>query len=305
MKKRTVFPFLNLQEQGVIKKVDGRFSKGNNVHIQNFTDTMQKVSISFEPIKYFMKSTSLEKALASVAASRMYGEIGINTPPVFMLKNFDSYSANTLQQSVFSFEDALITLASTDLEYAKIERKFFGKFKWQMFYDTGLIQEFLKYMTPECLEQLQNIFLVDEMRTDIDRLTKNYFFYKSPESKKYEGIVVIDLEQMTIFNYCASSKDDFEAFILYPYQSATPQQVNDELCYKQRVNDIRELIQDGVLSANNIDTLKKALSYDFAKSLRANMKGKMINPKTKNNIITPVSRLWDYNNNTIGKDLGL
>lgn len=305
MNKKTVLPFSDLKENGVVKKVNGRFTKGNNVVVKSFTDSMQKVSVDFEPTEYFMKSTSTDAAFASVASSQMYNNIGINTPPIFMLDDFDAYSAHTLQQDVHDFKDALVTLASTDLEYAKIEKKFFSKFKWQMFYDATLIQEFLKYMTPDCLEQLQNAFLVDEMRTDIDRLTKNYFFYKSPDSDKYEGIIVIDLDLMVIFNYGATSKDEFDAFILYPYQSATPQQVNDELCFKQRVDDIRELMHDGVLSSGNVNAIKSALSYDLSKSIKTAMKGKIINPRIKNKIITPVDRLWEYNRKTIGKDLGL
>lgn len=305
MKKEILLPFSDLKEEGVIRKVDKRFKSGNNVHLQGITKTMHKVSLDFEPAEYFMKNVGLTQAFAAMASSNMYKNIGINTPPVFMLKDFNEHSANTLQQSVYNLNDALVSLANADLEYLKIGRKFFGKFKWQVFYDSALTQEFLKFMTPECLEELQNIFLIDEMRTDIDRHTKNYFFYKRPNSDKYEGIIVIDLELMTIFNYCGSSKDDFDSFVLYPYQSETPQQVLDELCYLQRVTDIREAIQDGVLSAGNINMLKKALSHDFPKEMKNAMKGKILHPKTKSNIITPVSRLWEYNQKTIGKDLGL
>lgn len=297
--------FGNLQSQGIISQINNRFSHQISVHIEGLENGMQKFKLGRNPNEYLVKNIGKPQAIASVASSKMYNEVKISTPPVFLLNDSNKYSISTIQQSVYGFKNAIITLADTDFEFAKIDKKLFGKFKWQMFYDSRLIQEFLKFMTPECFEQFQNMFLVDEMRTDVDRHRKNYFLYKRPGSDKYEGIIAIDLEQMIIFNYCGTKKDDFSSFLLYPYQGATPQGASDEVCYYQRANDIRELIQDGVLSFGNINTLTNVLKYDFPKEIKLACKDACMNMRERNGIITPVSRLWEYNQKTIGKDLGL
>ncbi|MBR4998822.1 MAG: hypothetical protein IKY10_02975, partial [Clostridia bacterium] len=162
------------------------------------------------------------------------------------------------------------------------------------------------FMTPECLTQLENVFLVDELRTDPDRTTLNYFLTKAKGSQKYEGVVVIDLENMLLFDYCRNGeKDDFKNFILYPYSTATPQQNQDVATYKQRVVDLKELIQSGSLSKDNITVLKNALTYDFPKEIKKACKERKLKGKKRSIIVDPVERLWEYNNNEIGKDLGL
>ena len=160
-------------------------------------------------------------------------------------------------------------------------------------------------MTEDCLEQLKNMFLADELRTDIDRHSKNYFFYKNKDSEKYEGVIVIDLDQMVIFNYSGLGKTYFEEFLLSPYESEIPHLKLDNVCYKQRVRDMREIVQDGVLSNDNIEMLRKLLSYDFGAEMDRTCKEQGLRFKRKNMIVEPVKRLWEYNNETIGKDLGL
>lgn len=266
---------------------------------------VQKVEFNQLLPAYFMKKTSHEQGLNSIASSKMYKSIGINTPQVFLVNDKNKNFSTTIQKDVTTFNEFVTTLAQSDYDFCQFEKKAYSKYKWQMFYDKTLIIEFLKFMTPDCLEQLQNVFLVDEIRTDMDRHTQNYFFYKSPLSKKYEGIIVIDLEQMIVYNYCGTSKDEFMQFLYFPYTSVTPQQSIDEMNYLQRVKNIRELIQDGVLSPNNIQTLKDALRYNYPKELKSVCKEKALSRKERNQIITPIQRLWEYNNQTIGKELGL
>jgi hypothetical protein len=110
---------------------------------------------------------------------------------------------------------------------------------------------------------------------------------------------------MVIFNYCQGKKEEFDSFLLYPYESEVPQHKLDNECYRQRVSDIRELIQEGLLSKRNIETLKNLLSYDFPGEVRKTCKEQGLRWKSKNSVVDPVERLWEYNNKTIGKDLGL
>ena len=131
------------------------------------------------------------------------------------------------------------------------------------------------------------------------------FFYKTKDSDKYEGVIGIDLDLMQIYNYCGSKKEDFTNFLVYPYQTATPHQSYDNVCYKQRITDMRQLAQDGVLSASNINVITSALEYDFPKEVKSACKDCKLGFGERNDVVRPVERLWEYNRETLGKDLGM
>ena len=254
----------------------------------------------------YVKGVDIDSGLVSAASSEMYRNIGIATPDVkIFCKKDDRDLVTTIQPDVTSLKDFETVLAADDKDYAKIASTLFSKNKWEIFYDESFKNRLLTFMTPECLEQLQNVFLVDELRTDNDRHAKNYFFYKNKQSKLYEGVIVIDLDNMQIFNYGVATKDDFENFLYMQYGSATPQQSTDFVSQKQRIKDIRELINEGVLNQKNIEVLTRALKFDFSKTVREIAKEKKIDKKQKNLILRTVDRLWEYNRETVGKDLGL
>ena len=270
----------------------------------SFPGKVQRVYFD-EKGTYFVKRAMNKQCVPAIASSRMYNAAGIATPPLFMLKSKEKKYTKTIEQEVTSINNLIYELAGSNIEFAKIETRAFGKHKWALFYDEDLVITMLKFMEYDCLEGLKDLFLADELRTDVDRHLKNYFFYRSPESKKYQGVVAIDLEQMAIYKYCGTSKSDFESFLYYPYQSATPQIVSDELSYLDRVRNIRELIDDGVLSLRNIQTLKNIISYDFPNEVKKVAKERGLHGLEKRCLVTPIERLWDYNRKTIGKDLGL
>ena len=254
----------------------------------------------------FVKNVDITTGIASIASSRLYKSIGILTPAVSFIAKKDKFTIQTIQPNVEDLDGATTILANNDLEYTKIQTRAFGKYKWQIFYDEDLIATLLKFMTPSCLTALQNMFLVDELRTDGDKHVKNYFFYKTKDSDKYEGVIGIDLDLMQIYNYCESGKkEDFENFLVYPYQTATPHQSYDYVCYKQRISDMRQLAQDNVLSASNIHAITNALQHDFPKEIKNVCKDVKLGIVKKHEIVKPVERLWEYNRKTIGKDLGM
>ena len=283
-------------------KKDSRFIRT----VANLNRSTQRIQVPHAPNHFIKKDTSNQTSLGSIASSQMYNDIGILTPKIHFVDDNNKYGTTSLQQDVSSIDFLDTTLAGSDIEYSQIVHEFFGKEKWSVFYDSNLVHRLLQFMTPDCLEQLKNVFLIDELRTDVDRHTKNYFFYKTKGAEKYEGIITIDLEQMTIFFNCEGhKKDDFSNFLVMPYESATPQQKYDHICYMQRVKNIRELIQDGVLSQKNIEALKAALEHDFPADIKKAVKDKHLHGKYKKDIVDPIEYLWDYNRNTIGKDLEL
>lgn len=296
--------FRDLEEEGLMKVLWSRKLPKVRL-VKNIKLEVDKVSIGEDDRTFIVKHSMARKGLASVASSKMYKDAGIYTPEVYLLRSENKSLVNTIQEDITNINGLETNLPNDDLEYMKIGQKVYGKFKWQLFYDRGLESQFLKFMTPACLEQLKNIFLADEVRTDVDRHHLNYFLYKRKGKNKYEGVIVFDLEMMKIYKYCGEKKQDFENFLLYHYGSATPQMRDDNVCYKQRVVDICELIQDGVLSDGNIETLKKILQADFPNELMQACKQQRLSRRVRNKVVNPVEYLWEYNRNTIGKELGL
>ena len=296
--------FDDLEASGIVEKFNkGLGEKGDMKPIAQMSYYVKKYIDDGK--SYFVKSSDNNKGIASVVSSKLYEDVGILTPPVYMISGKDKKSIKTIQQGVEDIDGFETLLANEDVEYTKIQKKVFGKFKWQLFYDEELICDLLKSMTPSCLTQFQNMYLVDELRTDIDRHTKNYFFYKTKNSKKYQGVIAIDLELMAIYTYCGAQKGDFTNFLAQPYQTALPHQLYDKVSYIQRMSDMRQLLQDGVLSESNINAILDALEYDFPKEMKKACKQKKVGLKERNAIVSPIERLWEYNQKTIGKDLGM
>ena len=296
--------FDDLKSNGVVDK----FANSLDSDKVKLTDQMSYYVSKYKldgDKSYFVKQSDELKSVASIASARLCEKSGILTPPIYMLRGKNKKSIKTLQQNVGDIDGIETILARDDIEYSQIQKKVFGKFKWQMFYDEELVRDLMRFMTLDCLTQFKNMFLIDELRTDVDRHTKNYFFYKTKDSKKYQGVIAIDLELMAIYEYCGAHKDDFINFLAHSYQSSLPHQVYDRVNYIQRVSDMRQLLQDGVLSEANIKAMVAALEHDFPADMKEICKQNRFRGKDKNEIIVPIERLWEYNQKTIGKDLGL
>ena len=264
--------------------------------------------------KFFAKRWIDAHSVQELATSKMYSDLGVVVPPVTLVKLGrdlleDGYGFGfrddfaTMSQDVESVESFMAKKAKDVLYDKKETLRAYGKFKWEVLYNYDLKREFLKYMTPECLEDLINVFLLDELRTDNDRHVGNYFFVKKPGAEKYESVIPFDFEHAELLmKGQTNKKDGFRSFVYTPYESATPQGfVTDTASLKSRMETIAELVNDGVLSACSIELLKNALGYDFPKLV------KKINRETGSKAgkehYDAVSRLWEYNNQMLDKEL--
>ena len=288
-------------------KLRDTYSKKSLITKQkSFAYAVKKVKVAGSDKDYLLKETSSPIAVATVASANMYNNIDIATPTITPLRPTKKGIIQTIQPDITQLPGVDILLANDDREYMRITQSIMGRDKWEIFYNYDFQSRLLQIMTPECLEQLQNMFLVDELRTDIDRHALNFFLWRKKGSKLYEGIIVIDLEQMEVMTKCGTSKADFENFLYTPYYSVTPQHKKDYLCYIEKVHHIRNLIQEGVLTQNNIDTMVSALKYDLARDIKKiNHKLGIYGGNDYNQSVVPIQRLQDYNRKTIGKDLGL
>ncbi len=297
--------FRDMEEEGLISKLWSKNGLKALRPLRYIKRHVERVSICEPSARFVVKHSNAPYGILSVASSKLYKQAGINTPRVHLLRSDDKMLVNTIQEDVLDINGLETCLPKDDLDYVQIEKKFYSKFKWQVFYDRNLENVFLQFMTRECLQELKNIFLADELRTDADRHVKNYFFVKRKDSEKYEAVIVIDLDQMMIYKYCGAKKEDFDNFLHYYYGSATPQIVEDNTCYKTRVNDICEMLQDGVLNSGNVETIRSLLQSDIGKELKAVCKKQKLPRREVNRVVTPAQRLWEYNRQTIGKELGL
>ena len=272
--------------------------------LEKLNANTRKVLIDGLNGKHIYKKSSREQGLAGFASANMYNKIDIQTPKIYLPKQNEMFSTRSFQRDISEVDGLEVVLAENNLEYQQIERGVFGKDKWKLFYDFDLQQRFSSFMTKECLEQLQNMYLVDELRSENDRWTQNFFLYRTKGAKKYEGVIAIDLEEMAIFNYCTGTKKaDFDNFLYTSYHSSTPQQSYDFMCYADRIREILTLIDDGVLSKSNIEAITRAIKHDFPKEFEQACKSCNIHGRAKHDIVDPIKRLWEYVNNTIGKEL--
>lgn len=282
------------------------FRSPKNRYIEDIYGNVKSVSVEDVNERFIYKpQVDTKRGIAAAAAANMYNAANIKTPQIHFMYDKLNNNVCSIQQDVYTIKNIEAVLAYNVKDYAVLNKHFYGNYKWEIFYNTDLISELLRFMTPNCIRQLQNLFLADELRTDTDRHCKNYFLYKSKNSKLYEGVIAIDLENMAIYQYCGSGKKDFEGFLFYNYSSATPQQTCDNACYINRMHHIRELLQDGALAPSNIASLKKILEYNYPNDIKKLCKQQGIHGKAKNAIVTPIERLWEYNRATLGKDLML
>ena len=68
---------------------------------------------------------------------------------------------------------------------------------------------------------------------------------------------------------------------------------------------LRELIDDGVMSSYNIETMIKALKHNLPKDVQILCKKQKISHKIANQTHYPIAKLWEYNQKELGKDLDI
>lgn len=320
MNKQVFDYFENLDEQ--------KLNRSKHIIIKDDHTTLQerlsKVDLyDINGIPVYRKPWNDEKSIITMASAKMYGDLGILTPPIYVMQNNrhrnflqwfmskrnieinDHADLSTIQQDVESIKNLDCTIAlSTPVNALRFELDSLPKYKWQLLYDGGLRSKFLKYMTPECLDELINMFLLDELRSDNDRHTGNYFLYKDKNLKKCTGVIPIDLENPFILFGHKSIRPNFDDFLYITYKSYTPIETLDCLSFPRRIQNIKDLLYDGALSPEQENLLKNAVAYDLPGTIKQICHTYPLRSYQKN-AYEPFARLWDYNRQELGKELGL
>ncbi|MBE5758129.1 MAG: hypothetical protein E7345_04310 [Clostridiales bacterium] len=303
----------------------------DRINITNKSQRRGRVRvINVDDIEYYRKIMSDYCRIVEIASSEMYNNVGLITPNIHVMTANDKdkiirskgnkYIANklyTATKNALNIPGYECVCAYDVLEKAfdkyytfpysnKSWKDFFENKKWEMLYNKEIKDVFLNYMTKECFDEYVNMYLLDELRTECDRHTANFIFYKKEGEDKYQGVIPIDMEYMDILSYERILTDkDFDEFITKSeYSSYTPSEHLDFLTYDKRMRSLLNLVTDGVLSDENIEILRHALAYDLPSKISEICK----NPYFKSDkklVVEPFSRLWDYNQNTLGRELGM
>lgn len=266
-----------------------------------------------DKIPAFIKGEEPAQILLSTATSKMYNEIGIPTPLICPVKaNSEVINLGLASQDVTA-------LTKLGYEVVKADKtEFFNNHylrninhyaysNWVIFYTPKNQEKLKQFMTEECFDKFVSLHLADELRTDNDRHWGNFFFYKKKGADKFEGIIPIDFENVQIINsYNPHSQKAFNKFLnSHSYRSFTIEEFITFACpYSERIRQLRDVINDGMLKPKHIETIRKELEYDLPKSIKE--LGKKYNLKTAANLTyDKIAKLWLYNRKTIGRDLGM
>lgn len=306
--------FEDLHKKDLLKNENNFIMDNNRISfIENLKNSgsHRKPILTIDGTPYHSKDMRNKYTLMEFATENLYNEVGIPTIPTYTLDSNGYFMSpyKILSQDVYSIAGLNFKLAKDTLKKLDIlEYKLTSKFSWSIFYDKNLQETFLKYITPECLEMLETMFLIDELRTEVDRHDENYFLVNQPSEDKASGILAFDneLAEILITKKAPTTKEAFEAFIKsHSYSSYTPHICFSEYSnYITKLQKFKKLIQDQVLTPKQIETVKHALSYDFpAEILKAGQHPFL--QQAAQPVYDAVSQLWEYNRSELGKELGL
>ena len=246
-------------------------------------------------------------SFAEYVSSKFYNDIGMSTPPMhLLLKDIAGHQILSLIS-----QDVKSALPNKDIIHAYQLPMLFENLsyyskelnsRWEVLFDDEVKGVFLEYLTTDCFDQLITMFLIDDLRTERDRHTANYFLYKSQGKDKFEGVIPIDNERTYVVLRGVKDKESFKSFIEEKYSANNPLDYKDHLSVKERVEQIINLIESGKLSKKQIELLKRAVNYDLPKTI-SNLNTNSYTDVSYPIVYSAFSYLWEYLNNTLDRHL--
>ena len=317
MNKNVYDYFKDLEKSRLDKDHNAILSSSNEiVYPSKF---IQVAGATFDDTPCIIKGWKGVQSIHSLSAPQLYNGIGILTPPVTLVRTPDTRvddpitRLHTAQQDITSVKDLVATIGSEIYDKHAIDFPPTIMDKWEILYDRSIQEVFLQFMTPECLEEFIGLYLVDELLTEKDRHSGNYFFVKSPNAEKYEAIVAIDNSYVSILNIKnvtnivdnpLGGKWGFKEFLKSFYSSATPLDTTDFYSYNSRMRELRDLLFYDKLTAKQIALLRSTIKSDYPKAILKTCKYYHL-PEFSMHTSQPFQYLWEYNRNTLGRDLGM
>lgn len=317
MRKNVYKYFEDLHQQDLVMKKDYLIVDGEKIPNKIISNAPFGNDILYiGGKKFFAKDTrSISDCQllppTELGSTKMYNDLGILTPPAFVIENPRTQRVYLTTQDVNSLEDYTAVLASKSQieQVAKLHYLDSNEIMipWYWLSDKALKSKLLSFMTPECYDELVSVCLLDEVRTECDRLPRNFFLIKHKDAKRFENVVPIDNEFAEVAYSNASSKSDFDdIFVNYQYYSATPLGSYVIGSFAERMDHIKKLLHDGKLTPAQISLITKELKYDLPKAIKNGSKHPQLEQCCQE-ASDCMSLIWDYHYSKDGlaRELGL
>lgn len=263
----------------------------------------------FDGTPMFFKKLPINTLIFGLASGNLFNHVRIPTPHGIICQKDDLNELLLGTQDIGQLPCKEIEIhQASDLPFCRRKLTFnmLTKVpsKWTILYNNDERQELLKIMTEECLDQLINIMLIDELRADNDRHWGNFFFYKEKGADKFQGIIVIDVDNTRLLRqFSKNPKVAFPLFKHSEFISWTALHYTDkEQSYAKRIKALQKLIQNNNLNNGQIATLKQTLAYDLPKEIK-NLSAEHGLSQESRFVYDMTSRLWEYNNQHLRKEL--
>lgn len=324
MDKKVLDYIVNLEQKNVRKKHGKIVIDNDRVTKQSISEeessnssmTIYKFLVDDTPV--YAKAFGMDSPLA-MGVSRMFNKCEIATPITSPMITSSGEYCLTASQDVHEVGKAMGLDSMTFREWlhtdkGKLFRMFIIKQKPKsatkyILTDKNEQDIALEFMSQEAIDEIVTISLLQELVTYTDGHAKNFIAFTNKDNNILQHIIPIDLEfnellcQIDYKN--ADYEETFDKFLKIPYFSTSSFNIFDnEQNYPIRLKQIRKLLNKGRLNDKQIKALKTALQYDLSENIKT--LGKQYKePKIFKPTVELSKHLWEYNRNTIGRDLGM
>lgn len=288
---------------------DNVFVKDTKFKREQSTISSNVRILHYHGIPFYAKDIYGKYSIQAMCASKMYRDLGINTPPIYPIHTGKVHSAGNdiaiMSQDVRSIKEFFAEQLFRTTEFKKFRSRlgfndFFNN-KWEFLLNENTKRKCLQFMTEECYNQILDMCIVDELRTDKDRGPDNFFLYKNLNSELYEGVIVIDLDLVHALTCKHPNKTDFSSWSAYSqYSTFIPLGGLDQAKpYEDRIIDMIQTIKQGKFSERHVNLIKRYLNFDFAGLMRKECKSLPLK-KYSTCLYETYARLGEYNRKLLG-----
>lgn len=176
---------------------------------------------------------------------------------------------------------------------------------WGCVLNPAFRKEMLEYMTPQCYEDLKNMYVLDVIMGNPDRHYLNYFLTKKKGGDKWQSVIAFDNESNiyrdTLKEFRGTPKEIYNLAHSTVSNFYTPQLVKDGITHVERLDDLRNHVVNGKFNRSQYELLERMVNYDLPSKMNTMYKVHDIKGKDVNKLKDVVSMAWETNQKMIDK----
>ena len=257
--------FINYEDQNIdLKRKNGIIVMSpSQTHLVDSVNPVSRYNLKETPIyvkDFYYEMGDESAAIYEIVISKVMNDCNVNSVPYFPILRIRKNGQTNLysfSQDIFTIKDYLFTTGASPMWREKnliFDSAFNSSSNdiWHFVKNKKVKHFLLEYMTEECFQQLIDCCLIDELSGQIDRNLSNYFFFKTNDKNKFEGIIAIDSALTWIFDrkgYKAKKPIDFDSnlayFVCKSYPTKSASGVLSNGSYEQRIKTIKEMFDKG------------------------------------------------------------